>query len=109
MNIPQSIPNKTNCFWKNALGSGLYPQVVVIHHQTAEEKDKERSSDTKINYLLQGNYTRSPHWFKLDPDWIDEIFLTRDPDLFKRIHQKNIPGQANKDQIKNSVPILREK
>ena len=53
-----------------------------------EEKDKTRSSVTKINYLFQGQTAISQHWFKPDTDWIQGNFMTIYPDLFKSIYQK---------------------
>ena len=59
--------------------------------QTVEYKDK------KIKVLFQGQYTRSQHWLKLDPYWIEEYCMTRDPDSFKSLYQKHIPLQSDKD------------
>ena len=56
-NIPQSIPNETK---------KIYLQAVMIRRQNLVDKDNERSSDTKIKYLFQGQSAISQSWFKLD-------------------------------------------
>ena len=53
----------------------------------------KRSSVTKIKYLFQGQSVISQNWLNFDTDWIEENVMTREPDLFKWIYHKHIPGQ----------------
>ena len=39
--------------------------------------------ESEPQYHFQGKSTRSQHWFNLDPDYIEEIFMTREPDFSK--------------------------
>ena len=48
---------------------------------TDESKKKKNMSVevSEIRYLFQGQSTRSQHWFKLDYDYIEDTFMTREP------------------------------
>ena len=56
-----------------------------------EDKYKNQLKVTKIEFLFQVQSARSQHWFKLDPDEMEENFKKRDPDLFK-INLEHITG-----------------
>ena len=70
-----------------------------------ENKENKLSSVTKIKYSIQGKSARSQNKFKLDPEWIEEIFMIRETDYFKNIYQKHIPEQSDKYFIVSYVPI----
>ena len=84
---------------------------------TEESKNKKSngSKESELTYLIQGKSEISQHWFNLDTDWIEDNFMTRQPEFFKRLYCKNIPDQANKywftfsftfGSVKNSSYIL---
>ena len=52
--------------------------------------------ESKLMYQFQGKCERSQHWIHLDPDWIEDNFMTRDPESFIILYLKLIPGQTNK-------------
>ena len=76
-----------------------------------KDKDKTRpSEDTKMEkrkkrvikeseptYQFKGQSVRSQHWFNLDPDWIEDKFMTREPD-FSKAYTLNV-FQAEKIRI----------
>ena len=66
---------------------------------------KKGSSVTKIKYLFQRYFAISQNWFKLDPVWVEEIFMTRDTDFLKIICQKYIPVQSDKYWVAFYVKI----
>ena len=57
-----------------------------------EDKKYNPPEEPEPMYQFQGQYARSQHWFELDPDWIEDTFMTRDPDFFKRLHLECITG-----------------
>ena len=34
-------------------------------------------------YLFQGQYERFKHWFDIDLEWVEEIFMTREPEFLR--------------------------
>ena len=68
-------------------------------------REKKGSSVTKIKYLFQRYFAISQNWFKLDPVWVEEIFMTRDTDFLKIICQKYIPVQSDKYWVEFYVKI----
>ena len=72
------------------------------NEETTKIKNHEES---ELTYQFQGQYARSKHWLNLDPDWIKDNFITREPEHFKRLCLKNIPVQTNKYWFTFSVPI----
>ena len=45
-------------------------------------------------YLFQVQSTGLNHWFDLDIKWVEENFITREPQYYKRLFQTNIEGQS---------------
>ena len=56
-------------------------------------------------YKFQGQSTRSINSFDLDHEWLEEIFRTREPDFYEKIHQKYIRGHDTKTYKLFVVPI----
>ena len=52
--------------------------------------------ESKLMYPFQGKCEISQHWIHLDPDWIEDNFMTRDPESLIIIYPKRISGQTNK-------------
>ena len=61
---------------------GLYAQVAMIRQKEAENK-KEKDKTKK--YIFQGKLTRPRRWLDLDHEWLEENFMTREPDLYKTL------------------------
>ena len=61
---------------------GLYAQVVMISRNDLEliAENKNKNED---NFKFRGQYSRLQRWFDLDFDWIEVIFSTHEPDLYK--------------------------
>ena len=47
-------------------------------------------------YLFQGQSTRSKNCFYLDIVWVEEKFISIEPQFYKIMFQQNIEGQAGK-------------
>ena len=59
----------------------------------------------EAKFKFQGQFARSQRWFDIDFDWIEEKFITHEPDLYSKIFQRH-----DKTQDKNifkmfEVPI----
>ena len=61
------------------------------------KRKKTIHEESEPTYQFQRKYARSQHWFDIDPDWIEDTSMTRDPVFFKSLHLKIIPVQNNKD------------
>ena len=59
----------------------------MIQHQTMVDKYQKSSSAHKIKYYFQGQCAISKHLFKLDLDWTEENFQTRETEFFKMLYQ----------------------
>ena len=65
-----------------AIEKELYLQVVMIHR-----KDLDNNKKGKINkYNFQGQFLRSIRWFDLVHECLEEKFITREPDLYTKLH-----------------------
>ena len=42
-----------------------------------KERKKWSPEESEPQYYFQGQSARSQHWFDLNNDWIEEIFMTR--------------------------------
>ena len=62
-----------------AMEQGLYAQAVMI---LWKESDNKKANDKTNKYTSQGKYARSRCWFDLDPKWLEENFMTREPDFY---------------------------
>ena len=46
---------------------------------------KERvPEESEPQYHFQGQSSGSQHWFYIDTDWVEDNFMTREPDYFKK-------------------------
>ena len=62
--------------------------------QSKREKTSPEESD--ITYQFKGQYSRLQHWFNIDTEWIEYNFMKKEPNIFKWLYLKHIPGQTNK-------------
>ena len=65
----------------------LYAQVVMICQMESDDK-KEKDKIKKYNF--QGQSARSRRWFDLDIEWLEENFMTREPDFYKNFIKRII-------------------
>ena len=91
-----------------AIKQGLYAQVIMIRRKdlifVATDKNKNGS-----NFKFQGQSSRSQLWFDLYLDWIEVIFSTREPDLYKKLFQSRYDTQDIHTFKCFQVPIGNEK
>ena len=83
----------------------MYYQVVIVRHKTKVNKGKN-ISNSKETYLFQGQSEISKHWFDIDNDWIEDNFMTREPESFKRLLQRYIEFQSGKNFL-HSLCLLK--
>ena len=69
-----------------ALENGLYAQVFMIHRR--ESDNKKEIWDKK--YKFQGQSARKKHWLDLDHKWLQEYFMTHEPDFYKNYIKLNL-------------------
>ena len=65
--------------------------------QMKMSKKEKVPEESEPQYHFQGQSSGSQHWFYIDTDWVEDNFMTREPDFFKSLHLKHIKGQRNKD------------
>ena len=70
----------------------FYSKVLMIRSK-AEVKEGPNSPNSKESYSFQGQSARYKHWLNLHLDWIEDNFITRQPELYKRLCQHNVEGQ----------------
>ena len=56
--------------------------------------DQNKKTEKPKKYLFQGQSARSKRWFDIDIDWLEEEFIKREPQFYKKLFQSNIQGQA---------------
>ena len=72
-----------------------------------KDKDNTQPSETtedarkipeelEAQYYIQIKSARSQNLFDLDPEWIEDKFITREPDFFEMLYLKCIPGHTYK-------------
>ena len=54
----------------------------MIRRKTTVKRGQKISKYFKT-YLFQGHSVRPKHWFNLDLEWFEDIFVTREPQFFK--------------------------
>ena len=79
----------------------MIAQLVMIRGKKIVNKGKQITK-SKETYFFQVQSTGSKHWFFIDIDWLEEKSVTREPDFFNRLFQRNIEGQA----VKRSLNFL---
>ena len=92
-NVPQNIPYE---ILKIALEDVLYLQDVTIRNNT-ELQEGEILPKTTETYSFKGHSEISKHWFDIDLEWMEDNFMTREPELCKRLFQRNIESQYEKN------------
>ena len=96
INIP--IEAKIN-IERMAMEQGLYAQVVKLRQNyfkfIAANKNKNEP-----NFKFQGQSTTSQSWFDIYFDWIKVNFITREPDLYKKLfHSHDDTQDTNTSKI----------
>ena len=82
---------------------------VQVNQMKSLKKEGESYKEYELTYQFQGQYSRSPYCFNIDPGWIKDNFMTRGTKFFKMLYLKHIPGQTNKYWFAFSVSIGTEK
>ena len=67
---------------------------MILRKDSDNKKEKEKTN--KYNFL--GESSRSRRWFDLDPEWLEESFMTREPHFYKNFI-KQILGVTIKKHI----------
>ena len=49
-----------------------------------------KSKEIRQKYNFQGKPARKKHWFDLDHEWLQEDFITREPDFYKNYTKINL-------------------
>ena len=55
----------------------------IIKQLKIPKKGKPIAEESEAQYQFQGKSARSQYLFDTDPDWIEDNFMTRDPDFSK--------------------------
>ena len=63
----------------------------------------------EAKYKFHGQSARSQRWFDLDLDWIEVNFITREPDLYKKLFQSRDDTQYINTFKLFQVPIVNAK
>ena len=50
---------------------------------------QQNKNKNEATFKFQGQSARSQRWFDLEFDWIEVIFSTREPDLYKKLSQSH--------------------
>ena len=69
---------------ENGINSDLAKYKYKMRQSKANEetkKGKKNPKESEPTYQLQGQSERLQHWFDLDPYWIEDKFMTREPDF----------------------------
>ena len=79
----QNNENETNNQNKyvNYMDSALVKDNEKTQHSETTEDIKKSPEESQPQYNFQGNYSRSEHWFDIDPDYINDNFITREPNF----------------------------
>ena len=67
----------------------------MIKRRTIVKRGKN-TSKSKVRYLFQKKSEISKNCFDIDLDCIEDNFMTKKSNFFKRMSQRNIKGQAVK-------------
>ena len=54
-----------------------------------QKKEKPSPEESEPQYHFQGQSTRSQHWFHIDPDRVEESFMSREP-YFSKDYTLNV-------------------
>ena len=99
--IALEVKNNTK---RMLMEQGLYSQVVMLLRKylktTEANKDKNEAK-----FKFQGQSERLQRWFDLDFDWIEEIFITREPWFYRKIFQRHDETQDTNTFKFFEVPI----
>ena len=49
--------------------------------QMKRQKREKNPKESEPKYQFQGQSERLQHWFDIDPYWIEDNFMTREPDF----------------------------
>ena len=60
----------------------LFAQVVIICQKESESKTKKKNTK---KYNFQEKSTSSRRWFNIDHEWLEEYFMTREPDFYLKL------------------------
>ena len=85
---------------------GLYPQVFMLRRKYFKITES-KTNEAKLKFQRQSARPRS--WFDIDLDWIQKNFITREPDLYRKIHQRNEKTQDKNTFKMFEVPIGNSK
>ena len=50
-----------------------------------KESENKKEKDKTKKYIYQLKLTRPRRWLDLDHEWLEENFMTREPDLYKTL------------------------
>ena len=71
---------------------GLYSQVVMLRRKDLDSTEANKNK-IEAKFKFQGQFARSQRWFDIDFDWIEETFITHEPDLYSKIFQRHVAGR----------------
>ena len=71
----------------------LYAQVVMIIQKDFDNKKGELKYQY---YNFQGKSARPRLWFDIDHEWLEENFVTREPNFYKKFIKKILDMKTNK-------------
>ena len=83
---------------------GLYAQVVMFLQKYLKITEANKNTN-EAKLKFQGQSARSQHWFDLDFDWIEEHFITREPEFYRKLFQRNDKTQDTNIFEMFEVPI----
>ena len=105
INIPIEVKNNIN---RMAMEQGLYAQLVMISRKDlkfiAEDKNK---TEAKLNF--QGQSARSQRLFDIDFDCVEVNFITREPNLYRKLSPSHDDTQDTNTFKFFQVPIGNSK
>ena len=73
-----------------------------------ESDDKKEKEDTK-KYNFQGQSAISKRWFDIDREWLEETFMTREPDFYKNCIKLNIGVMIQNDNKYLKYQLVMQK
>ena len=71
-------------------------------HRKGLEITEANKNKNKAKFKFQGQSARTQRWFDLDFDWIEEMFITRETELYRKIFQMH-----DKTQDTNTFKCLK--
>ena len=87
---------------------GLYAQVVMLR-QNYLKTTEENKNKNEAKFKLQGRSAISKRWFDINFHYIEEHFITREPDFYRIIYQRNEKTQDTNTFKMFEVPIRNSK